>query len=63
MDIEKSNEDTAKPATDKEGEKRTTGPDTDMLATLASAALEQDPKDKSVGGKASLVCWPSVVIT
>ncbi|KAL0280552.1 UNVERIFIED_CONTAM: hypothetical protein PYX00_001813 [Menopon gallinae] len=25
-----------------------TGPDTDMLATLASAALEQDPKDKTV---------------
>lgn len=27
-----------------------TGPDTDMLATLASAALEQDPKDKTVAG-------------
>lgn len=26
-------------------------PDTDLLSTLASAALEQDPKDKNVGGK------------
>lgn len=35
----------------KEEEKSSTGPDTDMLSTLASAALDQDPKDKTAAGK------------
>lgn len=50
IDESKKGEDEVKeekdePAEVKAEEKPGTGPDTDLLSTLASAALEQDPKD------------------
>lgn len=39
----------------KDDDKVNAGPDTDMLSTLASAALEQDPKEKTITGRTKFV--------